>query len=122
LETRLAEIDRLLTAKPTPTLPSFSEDEIRDFLRKESTDFCQVLVSHPEVAKREIQKRIKKLVFTPKQTPNGTILEVSGDVGLFQSEDVMVNGLMDEIAQHYTRFCVILTGIIVDPSVATASL
>ena len=99
LETRLAEIDRLLTAKPTPTLPSFSEGEIRDFLRKESRDFCEVLVSNPEVAKREIQKRIKKLVLTP----NGTVLEVSGDVGLFQSEDVMVNGLMDETVHHYTQ-------------------
>jgi hypothetical protein len=48
LEARLPEIDRLLTAKPAPTLPPFSEDEIRDFLRKESKDFCQVLVGDPK--------------------------------------------------------------------------
>jgi hypothetical protein len=102
-------------------LPSFSDDEIRDFLRKESTDFCEVLASHPEVAKREIQKRIKKLVLTPKQTPNGAVLEVTGDVGLFQREDVMVNGLMDETAQHYTHFCVVITGIVLDPSLALSA-
>jgi hypothetical protein len=49
-----------------------------------------VLVGDPEIGKREIQKRIKKLVLTPKQPPNGEVLEVTGDVGLFQRADVMV--------------------------------
>ena len=118
LEARLAEIDRLLTAKPAPTLPPFSEDEIRDFLRKESKDFCQLLVGDPEVAKREIQKRIKKLVLTPKQTATVTVLEVTGDVGLFQRPDVMVNNLMEGIAQHYTRIQIPLAGVVLDPSQA----
>ena len=111
-----AEIDRLLNAKPTPTLPTFSEDEIREFLGKESKDFCQVLMGDPEVAKREIQKRIKKLVLTPKQTPNGTVLEAIGDVGLFQSEGVMVDSLMEEIAQHYTGFRIPLASVVLTPS------
>jgi hypothetical protein len=68
------------------------------------------------VAKREIQKRIKKLVLTPKQTPNGTVLEFTGDVGLFQSEGVMVNSLMEEIAQHYINAFVPLAGVVLDPS------
>jgi len=121
LEARLAEIERLLTAKPVSTLPTFSDDQIREFLHKESQDFCQVLVGDAETAKREIQKRIKKLVLTPKQMATGTVLEVTGDVGLFQRPDVMVNNLMDEIAQHYTHSCVILAGIIVDPSLPLAA-
>lgn len=115
LEARLAEIERLLTIRPTTTLPSFSEDEIREFLRKESKDFCQVLVGDPEIAKREIQKRIKKLVLTPKQTSNGTVLEVTGDVGLFQQPDVMVNNLMDETVQHYTLAFSFVFSTSVDP-------
>ena len=121
LEARLAEIECTLSAKPMSTLPAFSEEEIRDFLRRESKEFCNVLVGDPEIAKREIQRRIKRLVLMPKQTPNGTVLEVTGDVGLFQRPDVMVNNLMDEIAQHYTQFCRILAGIIVDPSLPLAA-
>jgi len=121
VETRLAEIEHLLAAKPAPTRLVFSESEIREFLRRESKDFCSVLVADPEVAKREIQKRIKKLVLTPKQTANGTVLEVTGDVGLFQRPDVMVNNLMDETAQHYTHFCVVITGIVLDPSLALSA-
>jgi hypothetical protein len=116
LETRLAEIERLLAANPTRALPTFSEDEIREFLRKESKDFCQVLVGDPAAAKREIQKRIKKLVLTPKQTTNGKVLEVTGDVGLFQREDVMLDNLMDETSQHYTQLFVVLAKIVLDPS------
>src|SRR5262249_51749059 len=85
----LAEVERLLTTKPSATRVAFSENEIREFLRKESRDFCSVLVADPEVAKREIQKRINKLVLTPKQTAHGIVLEVTGDVGLFQRPDVM---------------------------------
>lgn len=101
METRLAEIERLLTAKPAPIRLAFAENEIREFLRKESKDFCNVLGADPELAKREIQKRIKKLVLAPKQTPNGTVLEVTGDVGLFRQPDVMVNNLVDETVHHY---------------------
>ena len=116
VETRLAEIERLLAAKPMPKLPTFSVDEIREFLRKESKDFCEVLVGDPEIGKREIQKRIKKLVLTPKQTPNGAVLEVTGDVGLFQRPDVMVNNLMDEPAQHYTQAFAFIFNSVINPS------
>lgn len=103
VEARLAEVDRLLATKPSPKMAAFTEEQIREFLRKECKDFCEVLVGDPEAAKREIQKRVKKLVLTPKNTPNGPVLEVSGDVGLFQTEGVMVNNLLDETVQHYTQ-------------------
>ena len=51
------------------------------------------MLGDPIMAKREIQKRIKKLVLTPKQTTNGTVLEVTGNVGLFQRADVMLNNV-----------------------------
>jgi hypothetical protein len=121
VEARLAEIERLLTAKPAPTRLAFSENEIREFLRKESKDFCSILVADPEVAKREIQKRIKKLVLTPKQTAHGTVLEVTGDVGLFQRQDVMVNKLMDGTSQQYIGASVSLAGVILNPSVPLAA-
>jgi hypothetical protein len=79
-----------------------------------------VLVADPEVAKREIQKRIKKLVLTPKQTPNGMVLEVTGDVELFVTQDVVLNNSMDGIAQHYTFHRIVIT-VVLDPSLPVAA-
>jgi DNA invertase Pin-like site-specific DNA recombinase len=119
VESRLAEIDRLF-AKPEKTLPNFKDEQIRTFLRQECKDFCELLAADPIVAKHEIQKRIKRLVLMPRHTPNGTVLEVTGDVGLFQRADVMLNNVVDEIVQHYT-FSISLAGTILDPAMPLAA-
>jgi hypothetical protein len=80
-----------------------------------------VLTSDPEVAKREIQKRIKKLALTPKQTPNGTVLELTGDVQLFQHEDVMLNNSMEGTSQQYTSPRIALTNMVLDQSLPVAA-
>jgi DNA invertase Pin-like site-specific DNA recombinase len=116
VESRLAEVERLLANKPTPKMPTFTDKQIRLFLRKECADFCEVLTSDPESARQQIRKRIKKLILTPKQTPEGWVLEVSGDIELLRSGDVLVQGALDETSQHYTRFCVVLAGVVLDPS------
>jgi site-specific DNA recombinase len=120
-ESRLAEIERLLAVKPAPKLPTFTDDQIRGFLREECKNFCELLMSDAETARREIQKRIKRLVLTPKETPHGMVLEVSGDVELLRAGDVLVEGSVDEIVQQHTQICVALTGIILDPSLRLAS-
>jgi DNA/RNA endonuclease YhcR with UshA esterase domain len=80
-----------------------------------------LLTGDPELAKQEIQKRIKKLVLTPKQTADGTVLEVTGDVELFkQQEDVMLNNSMEGIAQHYTTARIALAHVVLRPSMALA--
>lgn len=121
VESRLAEIDRLLTSKPAARLSRFTNEQIREFLRKECKDFCEVLVGDPELAKQEIQKRIKKLVLTPKQTADGTILEVTGDVELLQGqEDLMLNNSMEGIAQHYALPQITIS-LVLDPSLPLAA-
>lgn len=121
IESRLAEIDRLLTSKPVAKLPSFTNEQIREFLRKECKDFCEVLVGDPELAKQEIQKRIKKLVLMPKQTLNGTVLEVTGDVELLQEQEgVMLDSSMEGIAQHYTLPQITIS-LVLDPSLPLAA-
>jgi len=120
IESRLAEIDHMLTSKPVAKLPSFTEEQIREFLRKECKDFCEVLVADPEVAKREIQKRIKKLVLTPKQTSDGTVLEVTGDVELFLAEGVVLNNSLEGIAQHYTLTRIPIA-LVLDPNLPLAA-
>ena len=112
----MAEIDRLLTAKPASKLPAFTEEQIREFLRQECQDFCDALAGDPEFARQEIQKRIKSLVLTPKDTPEGPVLEVSGDVALLRTGDVLVESPIEGIAQHYTGFQISLTSVVLTPS------
>ena len=69
----MAEIDRLMTAKPQSRLPKFTNVQIQEFLWQESKGFSDALTSDPEFARQEIQKRIKRLVLTPKETPEGLV-------------------------------------------------
>ena len=120
LESGLAAIDRQLAPKPVPRPRAFSEDQIREFLRRASQQFCEVLTSDPERGKQEIQKRITKLVLMPKETPEGRRLEVTGDVALFVGDDVMENSSLEGTAQHYTLPRIVIT-IILDPSLPVAA-
>ena len=119
-ENRLAEIERLSVAKPATTLPQFTDEQIRKFLQQECQDFCDVLKSDPETARREIQKRIKKLVLTPKQTPDGAALEVSGDIELLRMGGVLDESPLEETAQHYTLPQITIS-LVLDPSLPLAA-
>jgi hypothetical protein len=117
VESRLAEVDRLLAAK----LPTFTDEQIGDFLRKERKDFCELLKAEPQTARREIQKRISKLILTPRETPEGTVLDVSGDIELIRTGDVLLESPLEEIAQHYTLPRLVLTNVVLDPSLPVAA-
>jgi DNA invertase Pin-like site-specific DNA recombinase len=119
VDSRLAEIDDRLRSKPVAKLPNFSDEQIREFLRKESSDFCDLLTGDPEAAKREIRKRIKQLVLTPKQTPNRTVIEVAGDVELFRHDDVVLNNSLDGTVQQYNLPRVLITAVL-DPQLRVA--
>jgi site-specific DNA recombinase len=120
VDARLAEIDQLLRAKPISKLPTFTDEQIRGFLRKECNDFCELLKGDPETARREIQKHIKKLVMTPKETPDGAVLEVSGDIELLRTGDLLDESPLDGIAQHYTFPRIVIT-VVLDPSLPVAA-
>jgi len=115
LESSLSGVDRLLTARPALKLPTFADEQIAEFLRQECQDFCDALAGDPEFARQEIQKRIKSLVLTPKDTPEEPVLEVSGDVALLRTGDVLVESPMEGIAEHYTSFSISLTGLQLNP-------
>lgn len=117
-EARLKEVERLLSAKAEVQVPRFSEDEIREFVRRKSQELADVLLGDPATAKQELQKRITKLVLNPKETPDGWVLEVSGDVALLSQpdSDVMLTNSREGIAEHYIHPAIPLTGVILDPS------
>lgn len=64
----------------------------------------------------EIQKRIKKLVIMPKETPEGTVLEVKGDVELLRGGDVMLGSSLDGTSQQYIGTATRLEGILLTPA------
>jgi len=80
-----------------------------------------LLKGDPETARREIQKWIKKLVITPKETPNGAVLEVSGDIELLRTGDVLDESPLEGIAQQYTLTRVNLAGVVLDPGLPLAA-
>jgi len=120
VDARLAEIEQLSRAKPMSKLPTFTDEQVRAFVRKESQSFCELLKGDPEKARQEIQKRVKKLVMTPKETPNGAVLEVSGDIELLRTGDVLDESPLDGIAQHYTLPRIVIT-VVLDPRLPIAA-
>jgi site-specific DNA recombinase len=114
VESRLAEIEHLLTAQPAAKLPTFTDEQIQEFLRQERQNFCEALTGDPEVARREIQKRITNLIVTPKETPDGAVLEVTGDVGLFRG-DVLLGVSLEGISEQYIGG-IPLSGVVLYPS------
>jgi DNA invertase Pin-like site-specific DNA recombinase len=117
VESRIAEIDHLLTVKPTSKPTTFTDEQIGEFLRQECQNFCDALAGDAEFARREIQKRIRSLVLTP----DGPVLEVSGDVALIRTGDVLVESPLEGIAQQYIDASISLTGVRLDPSLPLAA-
>jgi hypothetical protein len=62
------------------------------------SNFCEALAGDHELTRQELQKRIEKLVMTPKQMPDGVVPEVSEDIGLFRGPDGMLQSSLEGIA------------------------
>src|SRR5256885_1188753 len=59
----------------------------------------------------------QKLVLIPKETPDGQVLEVSGDVDLFGGDDrVVLMVSRDGFGQHYRPFGIPAAGILLNPT------
>jgi hypothetical protein len=115
VETRLGQIQRLSDSALEPKVPVFSIEEIREFLVQKSHEFANILAGDPATAREQLRKRITKLVLTPKETLDGAVFEVTGDVGLFQGDgDVMLTNSLEGIGEHYTSV-LSLTGLQLNP-------
>lgn len=103
VEARLGELDKILSPAVAVAVPSFSEEEIRDFVQRKSQELVDVLLGDPVVARRELQRRITKLVLTPRRLVGRRTFEVTGDVSLFSRPDVMVTNSTGGIGEHYNQ-------------------
>ena len=122
VENRISQIRRLRDAGVEPKVPGFTIEEVREFLRRKAQEFTNILVGNAETSRAQLQKSITKLVLTPKQTPDGSVFEVTGDIDPFYgSGDVMLTNSLEGIAQHYIGASVSLAGVRLDPSLPLAA-
>lgn len=122
VESRIAQIQKLRNAGVEPKVPEFTTEEIREFVQRKSQEFANILAGDAAIAREQLRKRITKLVLTPKQTQDGSVFEVTGDVSLFQGNgDVMLTNSLEGIAQHYTGGTISLTGVFLNPSLPLAA-
>jgi DNA invertase Pin-like site-specific DNA recombinase len=117
VESRIVQIQKLRNAGVETKLPEFTTEEIREFVQRKSQEFANILAGDAAIAREQLRKRITKLVLTPKQTQDGSVFEVTGDVSLFQgNSDVMLTNSLEGIAEHYINPRILLTGVVLDPS------
>jgi site-specific DNA recombinase len=87
IETEISKIDGELAEINTPHKLDVTIAELRKFVSEKALDLRSVLRADVAVARQALAKHIEKLVLTPKETPNGPALEVSGDVDLFAGDE-----------------------------------
>jgi len=67
-----------------------------------NANFLRGIGRRPRTGETGNPKAHQKLVLTPKQTADGTVFDVTGDVELLQDKGgVMLNSSMEGTAQHY---------------------
>lgn len=122
VEARVVQIQRLRDAGVELRVPEFTIEEVREFLRRKTQEFTNILVGNPETSRAQLQKCITKLVLTPDQTPDGSVFDVTGDINLFQGNgDVMLTNSLEGIAEHYIGASISLVGVRLDPSLLLAA-
>jgi hypothetical protein len=98
-----------------------SLDELREFLCNQAAEISRLLHGDVEIARQTLAKHIEQLILTPTEAPDGPLLEVSGNVELFNvlgdSEEVCSsNGGQRRLwSVLHTPFRVPTTGIVLNP-------
>ncbi|MGA2631739.1 MAG: recombinase family protein [Terriglobia bacterium] len=105
VEGRINEITTVLNAPKRAEQPQWSHDELRQFVLRKAGSLVELLQGDPKLAKEAIHEHVGKLVLKPKQTVEGPVFEVTGDIDLFGGDSsVMLNNPGKGIAQHYKPF------------------
>jgi site-specific DNA recombinase len=87
VESEIAGLDNRIRQVNSPKQFSVSIKEMKDFIARKVLDLTAVLRSDVPAARRALANHIRKLALSPKETPDGPMLEVSGDVDLFGGDD-----------------------------------
>jgi hypothetical protein len=112
VENRIGEINRTSHCPAIESTFNLSPDEQREFVLQRADNFAALLRADPLIAGRTLRQHITKLVLTPRQTADGPVFEVTGDVNLFAGDpDVMLSKPLEGIAQHHILPTIPLAGI-----------
>ena len=97
--------------------------EMREFVTQKALDLTAVLRLDVATARRVLANHVQKLALTPKETPDGGVLEVSGDVDLFGGDDrVMHVVARDGFGLNYTHGFPLATMLIPRPETGVPPL
>jgi site-specific DNA recombinase len=77
VETQISRIDQDLAEINAPHDLEITMADLRKFVSEKALDLQAVLRADVTAARQALAKHIEKLVLTPKETPNGPVLEVS---------------------------------------------
>ena len=92
----MARLDERLAEMNQPRDLAISVDDLRQFLCEKAAELGAMLRGDVETARQALAKHIDQLVLTPRQTLDGPLLEVFGDVELFSgNRDGSVAGSSD---------------------------
>src|SRR6266700_5182177 len=87
VESEIERIDKQAVQPDRPKRFALSIQDLREFVARKAFDLTSVLRSDVPTARRALANHVQKLVLTPKETPDGQVLAVSGDVDLFGGDD-----------------------------------
>src|SRR6185437_7245903 len=83
IELEIGRIDEQLAFANQPLDLAFSLESIRDFVAKKALDFRSAFDAEPGKARQILANHIEKLILTPRETEDGPVYDVSGDIDLF---------------------------------------
>jgi site-specific DNA recombinase len=87
IETEIAKLDDRLTEMNQPRDIAVSLEDLREVLHERAAEIGALLRGDVEVARQALAKYVDRLVLTPKSTPDGPVLDVSGSVEIFSGNE-----------------------------------
>lgn len=69
---------------------------------------------------QHLLRRLQRIAKRAGATPNGAVLEVSGDIELLRAGGVLDESPLEGIAQHYTQPRIVLANVVLDSSLPLA--
>lgn len=116
VESEIEKIDRQAIQPEKPKQFATSMQELREFVTRKAFDLTSVLRSDVPTARAALAKHLEKLVLTPKDTPDGPVFEVSGDVDLFGGDERVVQMVArDGFGLNYTPGFALATVLVPHP-------
>ena len=103
VETEIERIDERLAVANQPLDLAFSLESIRDFVTSKTLCFKAALDSEPVKAKEILACHIDQLVLTPRESQEGPVYDVSGDIDLFGGDGRAMSLIADAHARRSTK-------------------